>query len=201
MDRQQETELARAVLGGDAAAFDQFVELYRTKLFQYSYLMCGQREDAEEVSQETLLKVFENFDQLREPERMKAWVYRIARNACLMKRRRSVFAPRQELSLDELMPSGEWRDGERRLEIADWKSLPDEELLAHELQRTLREAIGELPDIYRSVVLLRDIEEMTTEEAAEILDLTTDTVKTRLHRGRLAIRKRLDEYLRTRERI
>jgi RNA polymerase sigma-70 factor, ECF subfamily len=199
VDRQQETDLARAVLGGDTAAFDQFVELYRTKIFQYSYLMCGQREDAEEVSQETLLKIFENFGQLREPERMKAWVFRIAKNACLMKRRRSVFAPRHELSLDELMPSGEWRDGERRLEIADWKSLPEEELLARELNGTVREAIAELPDIYRSVVLLRDIEEMTTDEAAEILEISTDSVKTRLHRGRLAIRKKLDEYLRNRE--
>ncbi len=201
MDRQQETDLARAVLSGDAAAFDQFVELYRTKIFQYSYLMCGQREDAEEVSQDTLLKVFENLEQLREPERIKAWVFRIAKNACLMKRRRSVFAPRHELSLEELMPSSEWRDGERRLEIADWKNLPDAEFLEREMSEALRKAIAELPEIYRSVVLLRDMEEMTTEEAAEILDVSTDTVKTRLHRGRLAIRKKLDEYLRTTERV
>lgn len=201
MDRQQEIDLARAVLRGDGAAFDQFVELYRTKIFQYSYLMCGQREDAEEVSQDTLLKVFENLDQLREPERMKAWVFRIARNACLMKRRRSVFAPKHELSLEELMPSSEWHDGERRLEIADWRRLPDAQYLAREMSGVLEQAIAELPDIYRSVVLLRDVEEMTTEEAAEILDLTIDTVKTRLHRGRLAVRKKLDEYLRTAERV
>ncbi|MCC7496385.1 MAG: sigma-70 family RNA polymerase sigma factor [Bryobacterales bacterium] len=201
MDRQQEIDLARAVLGGDTAAFDQFVELYRTKIFQYSYLMCGQREDAEEVSQDTLLKVFENLNQLREPERMKAWVFRIAKNACLMKRRRSIFAPKYELSLEDLMPPGEWHDGERRLEIADWKNLPDAEYLAREMSGALRKAIAELPEIYRSVVLLRDLEEMTTEEAAEILDLSIDAVKTRLHRGRLAIRKKLDDYLRTAERV
>jgi len=201
VDRQQEIDLARAVLGGDTAAFDQFVELYRTKIFQYSYLMCGQREDAEEVSQDTLLKVFENLNQLREPERMKAWVFRIAKNACLMKRRRSIFAPKYELSLEDLMPPGEWHDGERRLEIADWKNLPDAEYLAREMSGALRKAIAELPEIYRSVVLLRDLEEMTTEEAAEILDLSIDAVKTRLHRGRLAIRKKLDDYLRTAERV
>jgi RNA polymerase sigma-70 factor (ECF subfamily) len=80
------------------------VEHFRTKVFQYSWLMCGQREDAEEVSQETLLRVFESFDQLREPERVRAWVLRIAKNLCLMKRRRSHFAPTQELSLDEFIP-------------------------------------------------------------------------------------------------
>jgi len=200
VNRQQETELARAVIGGDLAAFEQFVELYRTKIFQYSYMMCGQREDAEEVSQEALMKVFENFDQVRTPEALKSWVFRVAKNACLMKRRRSVFAPKQELSLDELMPASEWREGERRIEIADWKSLPEADLLAGELHGAIRTAITELPEIYRSVLLLRDVEELTTEETAEILGVSTDTVKTRLHRGRLAVRKQLDEYLRTRER-
>ena len=65
--------------------------------------MCGQREDAEEVAQETLLRVFESFDRLREPERVRSWVFRIARNACLMKRRKSAFAPSRELSLDEFL--------------------------------------------------------------------------------------------------
>ena len=78
---------------GDANAFDRFVEHFRAKIFHYSWLMCGQREDAEDVAQDTLLNVFESFDQLREPERVRPWVFRIARNACLMKRRKSVFAP------------------------------------------------------------------------------------------------------------
>ena len=72
--------------------------------------MCGSPEDAEEVAQETLFKVFESFDQFREPERVRAWVFRIARNACLMQRRKSVFAPAHELSLDEMLPSDELPD-------------------------------------------------------------------------------------------
>ena len=177
-------------MNGEPEAFDRFVDHFRTKIFQYSWLNCGQREDAEEVAQETLLKVFENFDQLREPERVRSWVFRIAKNACLMKRRKSVFAPAQELSLDELMPAG------TQFEIADWSSLPDDQVLRRELQGALARAIAELPDIYRTVVLLRDIEELSTEETAQILDVSEDVVKTRLHRGRLALRQSLDRHLR-----
>ena len=196
MDRATETELARELLAGNPAAFDRFVEHFRSKIFQYSWLTCGHREDAEEVAQETLLKVFESFNQLREPERVRAWVFRIAKNVCLMKRRKSVFAPAQELSLDEFLPAVR-PDGEQmKLEIADWSRLPDEEALRTELRETIRQAIAELPDMYRSVVLLRDIEELSTEEAAEVLDISTDVVKTRLHRARLALREKLDRHLR-----
>jgi RNA polymerase sigma-70 factor (ECF subfamily) len=196
VDRHQETELAQQLLDGDAAAFDLFVETYRTRLFQYSYLMCGQREDAEEVAQETLLKVFENLNQLREPEHLKSWVFRIAKNTCLMKRRKSVFAPKQELSLEELMPAVSGDGETRQLQIADWTALPDNELLRREMRDALHRAIAGLPDTFRAVVLLRDVEEMSTAETAAILDISEDLVKTRLHRGRLAIRKMLDEYLR-----
>lgn len=196
MDRKAETDLAAALLRGDPGAFERFVEHFRAKIFQYSWLTCGQREDAEEVAQETLLKVFENFSQLREPERVRAWVFRVAKNACLMKRRKSVFAPEQELSLDDFLPAST-REGEHRhIEIADWSRLPEDEFLRSELHEVLHRAISELPDSYRSVVMLRDIEELSTEETAEILDLSTDVVKTRLHRGRLAIRQKMDNCLR-----
>jgi RNA polymerase sigma-70 factor (ECF subfamily) len=137
------------------------------------------------------MKVFENFDQFREPERVRPWVFRIAKNACLMKRRKSVFAPTQELSLDEFLPHG------GKLDIADWKALPEDQVLRRELQAVVRSAIDELPDIYRAVILLRDLEELTTEEAAQVLDVSQEVIKTRLHRARLAIRQRLDEYLRS----
>lgn len=196
VERETEIELARELLAGDPAAFDRFVEHFRSKIFQYSWMMCGHREDAEEVAQETLLKVFENFDQLREPERVRSWVFRIAKNACLMKRRKSVFAPKQELSLDELMPVAHRGGDEVRLEIADWSRLPESEVLRSELGEVLRRAIAELPEIYRSVILLRDVEELSTEETAQVLDVSADVVKTRLHRARLAVRQSLDRYLR-----
>jgi RNA polymerase sigma-70 factor (ECF subfamily) len=188
-------------MAGEPEAFDRFVEHFRAKIFHYSWLMCRSREDAEEVAQETLLKVFENFDHLREPERVRPWVFRIARNACLMKRRKSVFAPSRELSLDDFLPAMDHEGGHAKLQIADWSQLPDHQLLQSEMKRVLDEVIGALPENYRSVILLRDVEESSTLETAQILDLTEDVVKTRLHRARLAVRQKLDEYLRTDGRV
>ncbi len=199
MEKDIEAQLARDLMAGKPEAFDRFVEHFRTKVFQYSWLMCGHREDAEEVSQETLLRVFESFHQLREPERVRSWVLRIAKNFCLMKRRRSQFAPVRELSLDEFIPTLEHDGGDLKLQIADWSGLPDGHLLRAELRGVLDRAIAALPDTYRSVILLRDVEELSTEETANVLDLSVDVVKTRLHRARLAIRQELDSYLKTRE--
>jgi RNA polymerase sigma-70 factor (ECF subfamily) len=199
LERDTESELARQLIAGETGAFDRFVEYFRPKIFQYSWLMCGHREDAEEVAQETLLKVFESGDQLREPEKIRSWVFRIAKNACLMKRRKSTFAPARELSLDEFRPS-KHQDGDQvRIEIADWSALPEGKALQSEMRELLEKAIRELPEVYRSVILLRDMEELSTQETAQILDVSDDAVKTRLHRARLAIRQRLEEYLRGKE--
>jgi RNA polymerase sigma-70 factor (ECF subfamily) len=196
LERDTESELARQLIAGETGAFDCFVEYFRPKIFQYSWLMCGHREDAEEVAQETLLKVFESGDQLREPEKVRSWVFRIAKNACLMKRRKSVFAPARELSLDEFMPSKHQAGDPVRIETADWSALPEGKTLQSEMRELLEKAIRELPEAYRSVILLRDMEELSTQETAQILEVSDDVVKTRLHRARLAIRQRLDEYLR-----
>lgn len=188
----REVHLARSLATGNLEAFDDFVDTFRTRIFQYSYLMCGQREDAEEVAQDTLLKAFENFSSLREPEHIRSWIFRIAKNVCLMKRRRSVFAPEHELSLEQyLAPEGDFP----RHQIAGDSILPDDEVLRTERNRALQEAIQELPPNYRAVVLLRDMEELSTEETADILDLSTDVVKQRLHRARLALRKLLTPHL------
>jgi len=186
VDQQGETDLARALLAGEPNAFERFVNHFRSKVFHYSWLMCGQPEDAEEVAQETLLKVFESFSQLRDPERVRPWVFRIARNACLMQRRKSVFAPAHELSLDGLAPAEELSDDAPQAEAV---------LLNSELRAVLDRVVAELPPAYRAVVLLRDLEELSTEETAQILELGTDVVKTRLHRGRVAMRQKLDCYL------
>ena len=189
LDQQGEVALARALAAGESGAFERFVEHFRSKIFHYSWLMCGQPDDAEEVAQEVLLKVFQNFRQLREPEHVRAWIFRIAKNACLIKRRKSVFAPQAEVSVDDLAPASE---------ITDTARLPDEELNRGEVRAVLHQVITELPPAYRSVVVLRDLEQLSTEETAQILDLTTDTVKTRLHRARAAMRQKLDCYLRNR---
>jgi len=194
VEEKADAELVRGLLTGDEEAFTQFVNAYHARLSQYSFLMCGQREDAEDVAQETLIKVFQSIDRLRDPDRLKAWVFRIAKNECLMKRRKSLFAPQTELSLDELRPKFEGTMAV--MEIADWSSVPDNLLLDSELQGALTTSIQQVPEIYRSVVLLRDVEGLSTSETAEVLDISPDSVKTRLHRGRLALRQSMDRYLR-----
>jgi RNA polymerase sigma-70 factor (ECF subfamily) len=196
LERNEEIQLARDLLEGKQGAFERFVEVYQTKVFQYALMMCGHPEDAAEVAQDTLMSVFQHFDQLREPENARAWVFRIARNACYMKRRKSVFAPEREYSLEELMPRVDHDGGGARIEIADWSALPADQLLREELRRQLNDAITSLPGIYKSVMVLRDVEELSTEETARVLDVSEDVVKTRLHRARMAVRKKLDQYLR-----
>lgn len=181
---RSDAELASALLSGDESMFSEFVNVFHARLANYTFLMCGQREDAEEVAQETLLKVFESIDQLQDPGKLKAWVFRIARNECFMKRRKSVFAPQHELSLDDLGPLRQ---------ITDRSALPEEIVLNAELREALTRSIRELPESYRSVVLLRDVEGLSTEETADILEISTDLVKTRLHRGRLALRQSLED--------
>lgn len=188
-----EVALARRLLEGDSEAFTPFVESFQSKIFQYTWLMCGHREDAEEVAQDTLMKVFESFDQLKDPQNVRSWVFRIAKNYCLMKRRKSVFAPEREYSLDEALPGA---DGSvLAAQVVDTAALPDQELLRGELRTHLFDAIRELPDSYRSVLLLRDREGLSTSETAEILDLSEDVVKQRLHRARIALRKSLSNYV------
>jgi RNA polymerase sigma-70 factor (ECF subfamily) len=194
---RNEVQLARALIAGRLDAFDEFVQTFRTRIFQYSYLMCGHREDAEEVAQDTLLKVFENFSTLREPEHVRSWVFRIAKNACLMKRRRSAFAPDHEYSLEQYL-SGDGAEMAGH-QLVGHSILPYDEVLQREMSAALKQAIQALPLSYRSVILLRDMEELSTEETAEILDVSTDVVKQRLHRGRLALRRILNEQLASKE--
>jgi RNA polymerase sigma-70 factor (ECF subfamily) len=94
------------------------------------------------------------------------------------------------------MPSWKQEDGVRKMEIADWSALPEDQVLAGELNEQLRHAILAIPEIYRSVLLLRDVENLTTAETAAILGVSEEVVKTRLHRARLAVRKQLDAYMR-----
>ena len=187
METSEESGLARALLAGEKDAFEHFVEHFRSKIFHFSWLMCGSPEDAEEVAQETLLKVFESFDQLREPERVRAWVFRIARNVCLMQRRKSVFAPAHELSIDELPPSEEVPDAEPRPRRR--------RLLKNELRAIIDRVIVELPPTYRAGGAAA--RPGGTHHRGDRADsgLSTDVVKTRLHRGRAAMRQKLDCYL------
>ncbi|MBM3785037.1 MAG: sigma-70 family RNA polymerase sigma factor [Acidobacteria bacterium] len=170
-----EVELARRLIAGDKEALQSFIETFQRKVFQYTWLMCGQREDAEEVAQDTLLKVFENWAQLRDPAQVKPWVFRIARNCCLTKRRKSAFAPSAEVPIDDV-----------QLTAADEQ--PDELLARKEIRDDLDRALRSIPEHYRAVILLRDVEELSTAETASLLEISEQNAKQRLHRARAMLR-------------
>lgn len=180
-----EEDVTRRLLAGEAGAEDEFVRVFGRKVFQYSYLNCGRREDAEEVAQETLLKMLQNLGSLRDPSAVKTWAFQIARNTCFTRNRRSEFVPTEELSLDTV-PS-HWVGAFR-----DEHPLPDDAAYAAELRRLVAHAIHELPTKYRQVVLLRELEELSVAETAAVLEVSEEVVKTRLHRARAALRKAME---------
>jgi RNA polymerase sigma-70 factor (ECF subfamily) len=184
-----EVDLLQKIQDGDPRAFDEFVSLYGDRIYGFGLRMCGEREDARDVVQETLIKAFESLKTLKEPKALKSWLYRVASNACLMKRRKGRFEPQRELSLEELMPKGA---ESASFEVPDHAELPDDSVARNETRRAVREAIRSLPPDYRIVLLLRDIEQLSTREASEALGLPETTIKMRLHRARLGVRKLLE---------
>jgi RNA polymerase sigma-70 factor, ECF subfamily len=194
MESLPETDeaLLEAVRRDDPAAFQRFVERYGRRIYGFGLRVCGEPEDAKDVAQDTLLRAFQSLTDLAEPKALRTWLYRVASNACWMKRRRGKFEPERELSLDELMPRLDGAESG----VLDARPLPDENASRAELRASLRAAIDELPPHYRIVLVLRDMEELDTREVAGALDLPESTVKMRLHRARLLVRQRLEERAR-----
>lgn len=184
-------ELITAINAGDQKLFYLLVQRYEKRLYNFGLRMCNDSRDAEDMVQETFLNVFRYLGDFRYETKFKNWIYRIASSICIKKRRRSKFAPERELSLEDFIP----KDPQMLpTELPDWTRLPLDQLLNEELTTTIREAIGTLPEKYRVVMLLRDIEGFNTEEAAQILSLTPSNVKVRLHRARLFLKESLKDY-------
>lgn len=183
-------ELLEAISEGRPDAFDAFVQRYGRRILAFGLRMCGQREDAEDVFQETLLKAYQGLANVKDPGAVRTWLFRVASNQCLMKRRRE--GPRREVSLESYKPAGV--DFGEPAEIPDWSHLPDDEAHQAELQAALEGALGTLAPELRMVVLLRDVEGLSTRETAEALRLGNSAVKMRLHRARLALREHLSIY-------
>ncbi len=183
-------EIQQAVLllqRGDDKAVEQALALLQNTVFSFSMRVCGQREDAEDTMQEVLLKSVPHLPKFDSPKALVVWLYKVAKNRCLMSRRRSKFAPNRELSLEELMPD------RRELEQLSAESgiNPERFAIRSEEAGMLREAIQKLPPQYRIVLVLRDMEGLTDEDVAEITGLRAGTVRVRLHRARLFVRKEL----------
>ncbi|HUA57354.1 MAG TPA: sigma-70 family RNA polymerase sigma factor [Verrucomicrobiae bacterium] len=174
---------------GDARAFSELVRRYENKVFRLAQHVTQNREDAEDVLQETFLKAYEHLDQFRGDAKFYTWIVRIAVNQALMKLRRR--KGDKAVSLDETIDTGE--DTIVR-EIASWDEDPEQRFSREEIGDILDKAVESLEPIYRSVFVLRDIEDLSTEETAEALDLSVPAVKSRLLRARLQLREKLTRY-------
>jgi len=148
-------------------------------------------KDAEDMVQDTFLNVFRYLKNFRFETRFKNWLYRVATSSCLKKKRKSKYAPDHELSLESFLPDD---SQDVPTHMPDWAHLPLEQLLNEELSHTIKTAMLELPEKYRLVMVLRDIEGFNTQETAQILAVTPSNVKVRLHRARLFMRERLKSY-------
>ena len=174
---------------GDIAAFSELVRRYEGKIFRLAQHITQNREDAEDVLQETFMKAYEHLDQFKGDSKFYTWIVRIAVNQALMKLRRR--KTDKSVSLDEQIDTGE--DTIVR-EIAAWDEDPEQRFSRDELGEILDTAVQSLEPPYRSVFVLRDIEEMSTEETAEALGLSVPAVKSRLLRARLQLREKLTRF-------
>jgi len=187
----KDTELVRAINGGRQDLFYALVQRYEKSLYNFGLRMCDNPSDAEDMVQDTFLNVFKYLKGFRYETKFRNWLYRIATSACLKKKRRSKYAPDRELSLDEFLPADE---SAVSMDLPGWASQPLDQVLDGELAGVIRQALLDLPEKYRLVAVLRDVEGFTTRETAEILDLTPTNIKVRLHRARLFLREALKTY-------
>lgn len=183
--------LVRRAAAGEAGALEQLLMRAQEVAFRFSLLVCGQAEDAEDVMQDALLKTYRHVRRIRRPEAFRTWLFRIVRNACLMKRRRRVDEPAHVLSLDAA-PTAD-AESAPALEIADAAKHPEALAIDAWLGRRLRQALDTLPPGYRMIVLLREMEGLSTREVAKVTGMSEDNVKTRLHRARVMLRQQLEQ--------
>jgi RNA polymerase sigma-70 factor (ECF subfamily) len=189
--KDKDFELVQAINSGQYDLFHDLVKRYELKLYNFSIRMCRNPSDAEDMVQETFLNVFRYLKDFRYETQFKNWLYRIAASTCIKKRRKSKFAPERELSLEEFIPKDE---AGVQTQTPDWALMPLEKLLNAELSDVISQAILSLPEKYRLVIVLRDIEGFSTAETAQILSLSAANVKVRLHRARLFLREELKGY-------
>jgi RNA polymerase sigma-70 factor (ECF subfamily) len=181
---RDERTLVEAARGGDREALEQLLERQQARVLRFGIHMCRDEEDAKDIVQETLLAAARSFGDFRGASSLPTWLYAIARSFCAKKRRRSKFAPAHEGSLE-----GELAEAAAR--VPDRARGPESAAMGREVRAALEEAIGELDPGQREVMVLRDVEGLSTNEVAEVVGISPEAVKTRLHRARAAVRARL----------
>lgn len=172
-------------------AVEEALALLQNTVYSFSMKVCGHPEDAEDNMQEVLYRSLKHLAKIQNPQALAVWLYTVTRNRCWRMRRKSASAPKQTLSLDELMPD----EAELGRLLKDASEGPEGNVLEAEQNQLLHQAILKIPPALRIVLVLHDMEELTTEQVAQILDLQQGTVRIRLHRARLAVRNEMSRIL------
>jgi RNA polymerase sigma-70 factor, ECF subfamily len=192
VDRETELTLVGRLRAGDQSALESLMKQYASRVYRLAYGITRNAGDAEEVVQDTFLTLFQKIHTFEGRAALGSWLYRVATNAALMKRRG--LRGEREVSLEARLPTYQdngRRAGDRSLLMADWSQNPEASLLSRETQAIVNQAIDALPEQFRAVLLLRDIEGLSNEEVAGIVGESVAAVKSRVHRGRMAFREEL----------
>ena len=188
--------LLQRLQSGDERALADLAEAYSSKIYQLAFRYLRNKEDAEEITQDVLFKVYRKVDAFRGDAQLSSWIYRITFNAAMSRLRTARYQRAQ--AEDRRAAAAANEDGlgvqARTPDVADWTDMADERVLRSQLRRRVFSAILALPAIYRAPVMLRDIQGMSTEEASAMLKVKDQTLKSRLHRGRLILRKQLADF-------
>lgn len=188
---EEELELLAALRRSESAAYETFVGRFAGRMLSTARRFLGCEQDCHDAVQEAFISAFQAIDSFEGNSKLGTWLHRILVNVCLMKLRSR--SRRHEMSIEDLLPGFD-STGHHTRTVPRWRQPADEQLQSREMQSLVRHCIDRLPDDYRGVLLLRDIEELSTEEAAMVLDITPGAVKTRLHRARQALRTLLEPH-------
>lgn len=189
-----EATLVAQLRAGDEAAFEQLVRLYGGRLLAVARRIVGSDEDARDIVQEAFLNAFKSLDRFEGNAKLSTWLHRIAVNAALMKLRTRKRKPEQ--SIETLLPAF-MDDGHHEERFQSWDEPVDKVMERQETRELVRQQIDALPESYRTVLVLRDIEGLDTEETANMLGLSVNATKIRLHRARQALRSMLAPHFRS----
>ena len=187
-------ELLARLKSGDEMALSDLSDIYRTKIFQLAFRYLRNKEDAEEVTQDVLFKVYRKVGAFRGDAALSSWIYRITFNAAMSRLRTARYQRAQDDDRLSASLDSEMLSAQTASDVADYTGMADEQVLRSQLRQRVFRAILTLPAIYRAPVLLRDIQGMSTEEASAMLRVKDQTLKSRLHRGRLILRKQLADF-------
>ena len=189
--KAEEEQLVKDLQAGKTESFERLATLFQKKIYALSFNLTRNAMDSEDVTQEVLLTLFKKIHTFQGKSAFSSWVYRITLNATYMKLRSR--KKDQSISIEELLPSFNG-SGFQQEKLQDWSENTESLLFDNETRETIQKAVDLLPDKEKVVFLLRDVEGLSTEKVSEILELTIPAVKSRLHRARLFLRKKLANY-------